>query len=854
MSKISIDLLTVTGEYSAFSPVIWDGANVVIVESSQLNLKTISDDLNTLAAKLTRDLTELNQRSSSVIDLVAAIAAQTTLKDALSDSITQLSSSLYPNITSLSTQNVRHSIVESTIYDQQRRANDLTELSTLVRSGQFLKAVGKDIEIPTATSGSYQVAARQRAGELLVSETPTIDIQYTPDTNTYMIAGAVPDVSALTASGKGIKLVVDSSKYVTVSLKDNLIVGSYGVNAENNSGVYSLNFASDFITAASGGGLQIQQNISGTFSVDFTQNVKDQIYRKYYDGYGISITGKTIAADANVRPTFVAGNAVRIYKVSTNPDTYSIQFYADESGLPRTPEVTSTTPINVTSYTQNNEPVHVVSLDKSFNDSIIARLSALEVAAQDSSNNSQHLLVDDFSDDWKTSFFCPIMRLFSFITGDYEGSGLVRANADPTDIKLLKLFGAKTVTIDMNENMLPYVAYSEMGSGTIMGIENDIDLFIPLENKLRELLGDPTFIIPASQKGTKYKIVRVGTSELTYHTKDRSQLPEMFYNMEFALSALNGWAAGGSWTSALGVNGCSSTPVPWNSIKYANMPLMVTGGDCDFIAGVARAGQTNATKLSMPAGLVPDAKLTIVAASEVEEATTITYTIKIHDGYTNADYSCKFKRLVGSANIQPNVDYITELEGKGNPGHVRAYGRLYTNWKLPDIDLNRILYFLGANNCCMATYSGAMIYKGTVEHKVWASDYLRTVGYTQNLGLNVVFPPEKINYSTGDAKLAINLTSGSVGYSQFPIDLMLKDLKFPITYQFTLNADAVYDITQLFDPCCWGDGFVPKDKLVCGIDDVTGSINLPYDPAPELDFGHVAERLRESGSTNSSTS
>jgi hypothetical protein len=154
----------------------------------------------------------------------------------------------------------------------------------------------------------------------------------------------------------------------------------------------------------------------------------------------------------------------------------------------------------------------------------------------------------------------------------------------------------------------------------------------------------------------------------------------------------------------------------------------------------------------------------------------------------------------------------------------------------------------------MATHSGAMIYKGTVEHKVWAADYLRTVGYTQNLGLNVLFPPEKINYSTGEAKLSINLTSGSVGYSQFPIDLMLKDLKFPITYQFTLNADAVYDITQLFDPCCWGDNFVPKNKLVCGIDDVTGSANLPHTPAPELDFGHVAERLREAGSTNSSTS
>jgi hypothetical protein len=43
-------------------------------------------------------------------------------------------------------------------------------------------------------------------------------------------------------------------------------------------------------------------------------------------------------------------------------------------------------------------------------------------------------------------------------------------------------------------------------------------------------------------------------------------------------------------------------------------------------------------------------------------------------------------------------------------------------------------------------------------------------------------------------------------------------------------------------------------RYVSGIDDATGSVKLPYDPAPELSFGHVAERLREAGSTNSSSS
>ena len=45
MNKISIDLLHSSGDFDAFSPVVWDGANVIIASESAFNLKRIRADL-----------------------------------------------------------------------------------------------------------------------------------------------------------------------------------------------------------------------------------------------------------------------------------------------------------------------------------------------------------------------------------------------------------------------------------------------------------------------------------------------------------------------------------------------------------------------------------------------------------------------------------------------------------------------------------------------------------------------------------------------------------------------------------------------------------------------------------------
>jgi hypothetical protein len=159
-----------------------------------------------------------------------------------------------------------------------------------------------------------------------------------------------------------------------------------------------------------------------------------------------------------------------------------------------------------------------------------------------------------------------------------------------------------------------------------------------------------------------------------------------------------------------------------------------------------------------------------------------------------------------------------------------------------DYDICRIIYFLGFDDGCRAKFCGDMIYKGAVENKVWSKTYLREVAYTENLAFHVNFDERTINYMTGKAKMKISLSSGTVGYSYFPVDLAINDLRFGITYQFKIDASDIYDETKLFDPCCWGD-LNPATSVNCSAD----VKQLPHSPDPTLDYGKAADILRQNG-------
>jgi hypothetical protein len=122
---------------------------------------------------------------------------------------------------------------------------------------------------------------------------------------------------------------------------------------------------------------------------------------------------------------------------------------------------------------------------------------------------------DNITIGMKRALACPILKLFRFATGDYEGSGLVDPNASQDDLNLMKKLGPGTHTITMDQNMLPYISYSEIGSGTALGVDNEIDLFIPIQEKMREITGNPNFIILPEERGTKYKLKKVGADKRT---------------------------------------------------------------------------------------------------------------------------------------------------------------------------------------------------------------------------------------------------------------------------------------------------------------------------------------------------
>lgn len=723
----------------------------------------------------------------------------------------------------------------------------------------------------------YQLTGK-KAGSLLVSDTPLVTVSYSSSLNNYELTGFLPKLIDYIKEGFGISVAetkqsltesetlteseneTDSIDSLKVSLKDNLIIGENGiviVSEPDNTKVkykrrkqneeidilnktYTLSFSPDFLTGSPTGGIvvtPIYNPTSGLFQrfiLDLSPDVLKQLAVRYYAKNGMILAGRTLYVDAKVAaPLVQAGPEISVKKAKTNPDTYQVSF--KPSSITKT-SITSTYPIRITKEADGLDVAYSVSLDQAYTDNIVQRIANLETNLASLDYNVNHMIVNDFNESFKRAYMCPVIKLMNFVSGNYDKT-VVNPNISELDRKLFDLFGPGVVTFKMNENMLPYMTYSEIGSGTVMGMESEIDLFIPLQNKLRVLLKDPTFIIKDEDKNIKWKIVSVNLDNLEYSSKEREELPTMFYNMEFVISTINNWVSWGTKKFGWEEDCQPITLSNWKSTKYTDMKLLVTGGDCDFIAGKARQNQKNATKLTFPEDLSPAIKVTLKQVNVKKGVDTLTYSMVIHDAYTNEDYDAKFRRAVGAA-ITHDLDYIEELAGHDNPGHVRAFARLYTNWKYSDDDLNRMLYWFGANNGCLADFAADVFYKGVLQHVVFGENYLRNVKYTAGLSVGVIIDSSTIDKEKGKAKIKIKLNSGNIGYSQFPIDLMLNYVKFEIIYKF--EVPNIFYPDDLFADCCWGEGFKAKFPLTCP-ETLAGHLEPPIKPNPVDSFGKTNE-------------
>lgn len=825
---MSIDLLDVAvGESpSAYSPVVWNGANLTVVLDQRYNLKQLRSDISWLQARLDlvgQSYQKILEDHQGISDSLLRLDAKQQDRLAQLQRLSQLSNGLTEYLTTVSSSLDDQ---EATIIDFSSDLLKCEQVFAKVMDGSLFSFNFVDIALAHNILGEYRLSdlelnPREEDFPALVQGN-NVELTYIHSRRHYRMTATIPPISSVIKAGKGISLTTENGK-LRLSVAENLLQPMRGLSVTTQASGFQIGVQENFIRLLANQSKYLQLDKTETgYQIGLKPNLLTNVGKTYIPGYAMVSKGTTFSLDPKYLPTVkgVDGFSVTETVTASGRKVFTVSFDVTQSSIRKQPTLTAQAPILVKTTVIDprlNTSKNVISLDSQYTADVNNSIAALNKRYGQASLKAKDVQWKAVTPGMRLALACPIYKLFLYITGDIEGSGLVPDSTSETDLKLLKAYGPGTHKITVDQNILPYIRYSYVGSGTMLKMENELDLFIPLENILRAKIGDASFFIKPDEKGTKFKILNVGTDKLTYKAVAREELPSISYNTAFTIHSLAKRGAKKSETEY--VCETSNESLPSAGTTYKGIILSVSGGDCDYVIGKVQNGQTNSTPLTFPANLefplaarLPNGdsacKIQLVSSEEELGANELTYTLTIKDGYTNKNYVSKFKRKLGAA-IDPKLDYIQELAGTTNPGHVRLFARLYTNWRYCDYDLNRLIYFLGAHDSCLSNVSSTWIAARTTN-----LTYLQNVAYTKDIAFKIQFEQNMIDYTTGKAKFIMNLAAGSVGYSQFPISLFLKHLQFPITYEFTLGSE----LNDLFADCCWGE-FDELRYLRCSVDD-----------------------------------
>jgi hypothetical protein len=269
----------------------------------------------------------------------------------------------------------------------------------------------------------------------------------------------------------------------------------------------------------------------------------------------------------------------------------------------------------------------------------------------------------------------PLMKIFYFIIGDYEKSGLLGVLSS-RQYSLLAKFGTRPSLIEVEEDILPYISMTGSGYKYVAGTEVEFDLYGALEARLKTITQDPSFKILDEERGTRYSLVEVITNDIeAVRYLDTDYQPLLDYNSAYSLEFLVAKSESAFVNNQLGTTSCSLVQISnFYSTKFNRMRLAVTGGDIDFLIGNAAYGQKNNTALAMPANFEEIDRIKLREFSESRSSTEVTFTMTIYDGYTDTDYTAVWKKRLQNS-ISASSDYMTEVSGNNHPGHVRAFSQ-----------------------------------------------------------------------------------------------------------------------------------------------------------------------------------
>lgn len=787
MKKIPLSLIAALSKAPAYSPVVWTGTDLIVSEDQEINLNVMSQLLRQLSSTQSNLSADMSEQQGQMQQLQDLTEAQTKRFSELFDKVAVISQDYQPIKLKLSRLDSRVGAVEQTATESQLAIEELNLVTELLKSGALLSGL-KGIEIDRTSTGNYTVGISGLPDGLIVAG-DQIAVEYDKVTGTYSISGALPDLADFLKSGNGIKVEVEGSGAVRIGVASNLVQASRGIVARRaGNGTFMISPSHDLIQGSANGGIEIERQSNGSFVVSLRSDLYQNINRKIAAGFGLRLSNTNVLSlDRSALPKYKGVRGIKLQQVGISPnELYEISFDASTADMPKPKPLVGFNHVTVEESVDGTEIR--VGIDENFLSVLTDGQKASENAIKSLSTELRSLGWKNFSPELKAMLACPTLKLLSYVNGSMKAE-YGRGNAD--DAALADKFGLQPVRKLIYVDLIPTASYAGIGGGTAFGVETQFDLYKALERDLAKELGKNSFAIKSYEKGKKYRIDDIDVGNLEKEVVTRSDLPQIVKSTGFLVfyPAMTGH----------------------NTQTYPNLQYMASILDFEWMIAV---------NLSLPSGWAATnpIKTTNIQVTEDVNAQTRSFKHTVQDPYTGSTYTTIWRRPMLVSN--QNTEFMTLVDAGGAPLHVQAFTRMYAVWKYNDYDCMAVLHqsVLGVND---VGGGNKPVFRG------WASwgglsdpKYLANVGYTANLAFDArVYD---LNKESGDAKLKIDITSGSIGYSYFPANMLVKKLRLPVTYTLypglTVNADGTTDMLlqpdDIFNSCCWGD-FEKSVKLDC---------------------------------------
>ena len=380
---------------------------------------------------------------------------------------------------------------------------------------------------------------------------------------------------------------------------------------------------------------------------------------------------------------------------------------------------------------------------------------------------------------------CPITKLLALLTGSMEADF---NNGSISDQELAKKYGLQPVTKNLNMAVLPTAAYAGIGSGATLGATMTFNVYKYLEIFLKQELGDATFTIHKYEQGVKYFIDNVQLGAMSYEALTRSEIPMITYDTGIYIDYPN---------TRMGTT-------------YPGVPLLTNFFDMKW----------SLDHVVLPSSFAISSysviKTQSVTQADDDSTQTRTFTHKIIDGFSGNNYTVKWSRPY--SNSDHNTEYMVLTDGGGAPGYVQYFARLYAQWRYEDQDIVKCMYYNKHSSRDDEHWVNWIV---SIRGGSKGGNYPAVASYTSGLTFGVTV--SNYDSTTGDCDLLIEMTSGSIGYSYFPAEMLIKKIEIPVSYTIypaiSVNPDGsvtpMISNNDIFKSCCWTD-FTPSTVLDCG--------------------------------------